>query len=168
VQLLWIKQLKREDPMKVGHKMKKPEKLNLVPILDSVFIFIFFLLMSAQFVDVYEIGSSLPMTKDAPEQKEKKDPLNLTLEVTKEQVVVKTGLRSPASRTFAATDKAKIREYLRELKAKHPGENTMILRSEPRLPFQNLVAVIDTTQGERGTKEKLFEQIVFDNNGVRK
>jgi hypothetical protein len=45
--------------MKVGHKIKKPEKLNLVPILDSVFIFIFFLLMSAQFVDVYEIGSSV-------------------------------------------------------------------------------------------------------------
>ena len=58
--------------MKVGRKLKKPEKLNLVPILDSVFIFIFFLLMSAQFVDVFEIGSSLPMTKEAKDQKDEK------------------------------------------------------------------------------------------------
>ena len=33
-----------------SRRKKRPEeKLNLVPIMDSVFIFIFFLLMSAQF-----------------------------------------------------------------------------------------------------------------------
>lgn len=154
--------------MKVGRKLKKPEKLNLVPILDSVFIFIFFLLMSAQFVDVYEIGSSLPMTKDAPADKEDKDPLNLTLEITKEQVVVKTGLRSPRSRTFASTQTKEMKEYLVELKRLNPKENTMILKTDPKVPFQNLVTVIDNTQMEKDSKEKLFEQIVFDNSGVNK
>lgn len=153
--------------MKVGRKLKKPEKLNLVPILDSVFIFIFFLLMSAQFVDVYEIGSSLPMTREAKDQKEEKDPLNLTLEITKEQVVVKTGLRSPVSRTFASTQKKEMKDYLVELKRKHPKENTMILKTNPKVPFQNLVAVIDSTQMSKDSKEKLFEQIVFDNTGVK-
>jgi biopolymer transport protein ExbD len=39
-----------------SRKRKKPEeKLNLVPIMDSVFIFIFFLLMSASFLKIYEI-----------------------------------------------------------------------------------------------------------------
>ena len=34
---------------------KEPEKrLNLIPILDSVFIFIFFLLMSANFIKIFE------------------------------------------------------------------------------------------------------------------
>ncbi len=153
--------------MKVGRKLKKPEKLNLVPILDSVFIFIFFLLMSAQFVDVYEIGSSLPMTRESKDQKEEKDPLNLTLEITKEQVVVKTGLRSPISRTFASTQKKEMKDYLVELKRKHPKENTMILKTNPKVPFQNLVAVIDSTQMSKDSKEKLFEQIVFDNTGVK-
>lgn len=153
--------------MKVGRKIKKPEKLNLVPILDSVFIFIFFLLMSAQFVDVYEVGSSLPMTKEAPEEKQDKDPLNLTLEVSKEQIVVKTGLRNPRSRTFASTQKVEMKTYLKELKASHPKENTMILRADPKVSFQNLITVIDSTQMEKDSKEKLFEQIVFDNNGVK-
>lgn len=154
--------------MKVGHKIKKPEKLNLVPILDSVFIFIFFLLMSAQFVDVYEIGSSVPMTKEAKDEKQEKDPLNLTLEVTKSQIVVKTGLRNPRSRTFASEQKNEMKEYLTELKRLNPKENTMNLRADPKISFQNLVTVIDSTQNTKDSKkEKLFEQIVFDNNGVK-
>lgn len=153
--------------MKMGRKLKKIEKLNLVPILDSVFIFIFFLLMSAQFVDVYEIGSSVPMTKEAKQENQEKDPLNLTLEVTKSQIVVKTGLRSPRSRTFASEQKKEIREYLTELKRQNPKENTMILRADPKISFQNLVTVIDSTQSAPDDKAKLFEQIVFDNNGVK-
>lgn len=154
--------------MRTGHKLKKIEKLNLVPILDSVFIFIFFLLMSAQFVDVYEIGSSVPMTKEVKEEKQEKDPLNLTLEVTKTQIVVKTGLRSIRSRTFASEQKNEIKEYLTELKRQHPKENTMILKADPKISFQNLVSVIDSTQNhDAGKDKKLFDQIVFDNNGVR-
>jgi biopolymer transport protein ExbD len=153
--------------MKVGRKLKKPEKLNLVPILDSVFIFIFFLLMSAQFVDVYEIGSSVPMTKEVKEQKDKKDPLNLTLEISKEKVVVKTGLKSLQTRTFASTEAKEMKDYLIQLKKKNPDENTMILKADPRVSFQNLVTVIDNTQMSKESKEKLFEQIVFDNSGVK-
>jgi biopolymer transport protein ExbD len=153
--------------MKVGRKLKKIEKLNLVPILDAVFIFIFFLLMSAQFVDVYEIGSSLPMTKESTEKKDDKDPLNLTLEITKESVIVKTGLKEKRSRSFASTQKDELKAYLTELKRQNPKENTMILKTDPKVPFQNLVSVIDNTQTPKDSKDKLFEQIVFDNSGVK-
>ena len=154
--------------MNTGRKIKKPEKLNLVPILDSVFIFIFFLLMSAQFIDVFEIGSSLPMMKESKEDKKEKDPLNLTLEITKTQIIVKTGLKNQRSRTFASEQKVEIKQYLTELKKRHPDENTMILKADPKVPFQQLVSVIDSTQGRKEKQEpKLFEQIVFDNNGVQ-
>jgi biopolymer transport protein ExbD len=152
--------------MKHVKKLKKPEKLNLVPILDSVFIFIFFLLMSAQFVDVYEIGSSLPMTKSVPDKQEEKDPLNLTMEVNKERVVVKTGLRNPVSRSFASTEHDAMKDYLASLKKKHPKENTMIVKADPKISFQYLVTFIDSTQKSRDN-QKLFEQIVFDNAGVK-
>ncbi|HXH30095.1 MAG TPA: biopolymer transporter ExbD [Bacteriovoracaceae bacterium] len=153
--------------MKVGRKLKKPEKLNLVPILDSVFIFIFFLLMSAQFVDVYEIGSSVPMLKESKDKPDEKDPLNLTLQVDKDKkIVVTTGLKSPRSRTFASTQYPELKTYLRELKEKNPKENTMILRADPKVPFQALITVIDNTQENKDSKKKLFEQIVFDNQGV--
>lgn len=154
--------------MKQKYKMKKPEKLNLVPILDSVFIFIFFLLMSAQFVEVYEIGSAVPMTKEAKDEKIEKDPLNLTVEVTKDQIIVKTGLRQPQSRSFASTAESDVKEYLTKLKAQYPKENTMVLKADPKISFQRLVTVIDTTQTGTDKKSKLFEQIVFDNQGVGK
>ena len=154
--------------MKVGYKMKKPEKLNLVPILDSVFIFIFFLLMSAQFVEVYEIGSSLPMMKESKNEEKEKDPLNLTIEVTKSEIVIKTGLRSQRSRTFASLQREEIRTYLQELKRQYPKEQTMILRADPKISFQNLITVIDGTQKGPDGRSELFPQIVFDNNGVRK
>lgn len=154
--------------MKTGRKLKKIEKLNLVPILDSVFIFIFFLLMSAQFVDVYEIGSSLPMVQEIEDKKEQKDPLMLTLEVSKDQVVVKTGLRNVRSRSFASTDGEELTNYLRDLKKANPKEDTMIVRADPKLSFQYLISFIDNTQGDREKKEKIFEQIVFDNAGVGK
>ncbi len=153
--------------MKTGRKIKKIEKLNLVPILDSVFIFIFFLLMSAQFVDVYEIGSSLPMTQEIEDKKDK-DPLNLTLEVSKDEVVVKTGIKNPRSRSFASTQAPELTNYLRELKATNPKENTMIVKADPKISFQALITFIDNTQGDRLKKEKIFEQIVFDNSGVSK
>ena len=152
--------------MKQQYKIKRPEKLNLVPILDSVFIFIFFLLMSAQFVDVYEIGSSIPMTQEIPEKLEK-DPFNLTVEVTKEKMTVSTGTRNPVSRSFASTEKESLREHITQLKQSHPKENTMIVKADPKVPFQTLITVIDYTRAPAG-KETLFEQIVFDNQRLEK
>ena len=67
--------------MRVRTKKKVP-KLNLIPILDAVFIFIFFLLMSAQFVEIYEIGSDAPTVKNVTKNN-KEDPLNLTVDVFK-------------------------------------------------------------------------------------
>ena len=54
-----------------------------------------------------------------------------------------------------------------ELKRQNPKENTMILKADPKVSFQNLVTVIDNTQMTKDSKEKLFEQIVFDNSGVK-
>ncbi|HLT22810.1 MAG TPA: biopolymer transporter ExbD [Bacteriovoracaceae bacterium] len=143
--------------------MKKPEKINLVPILDAVFIFIFFLLMSAQFVDVYEIGSKLPMTKEA-DRDENKEPLNLTVEVKKDEIIIKTGLRTVKTKKFSWEDEALINSYLVDLKNKHQDENTVIVRADKKVSFQDLVKAIDLTQSEN---EKLFEQIVFDNQGAK-
>lgn len=147
--------------MKSGRKLKKPEKLNLVPILDSVFIFIFFLLMSAQFLDVYEIGSSVPMTKEIPETSDK-DPLNLTVRITKERIEFKAGTKSPVTKEFGIEEREKMLDFLTELKRKHPSESTMIVKADPKIPFQTVIKVIDQTRAPASSKDKLFEQVVMD------
>lgn len=151
--------------MKTGRKIKRPEKLNLVPILDSVFIFIFFLLMSAQFVDVYEIGSSVPMTQELPDNTQK-DPLNLTLEISPTEIVMKYGTKNPTSRKFSMNNKEELRTEILALKGRFPKETTVIVKSAPKVNFQAVVTVIDHTRAPAGSNEKYFEQIVFDNQGV--
>ncbi len=146
--------------------MKKPEKLNLVPILDSVFIFIFFLLMSAQFVEVYEIGSSLPMVKNVEEEKKQKDPLNLTVEVSNQKIIVKTGLKTPKSLEFKSNQLDEVRSHLSKLKGMNPEENTIILKVDSSISFQKLISFIDVTQKDKSGKIKLFEKIVFQNEGA--
>jgi biopolymer transport protein ExbD len=150
--------------MKRVRRLKKPEKLNLVPILDSVFIFIFFLLMSAQFIDVYEIGTSVPMTVEMTE-KDEKDPLNLTMVISEEKLVIESGLRNPVRREFSLSSPGELRTYLREIKGRHPAEETLIVKSDPKIPFQTVVKALDASRSER-KEEKLFEKVIFDGKGA--
>lgn len=152
--------------MRARHEMKKPERINLVPIMDAVFIFIFFLLMSAQFVNVYEIGSSVPMVREVREDKIKKDPLNLVLEIFPDQVVVKTGKNGNKVGTFSDNDWPKLRALMTDLKTKNPDEKVAMLRPQGKVPFHRLVKVIDHAKGNPQTKSKMFEEIVFDGKGA--
>ena len=49
--------------MKEKIKNKEIERLNLIPILDAIFIFIFFLLLSTEFVHLGEIAIKLDQLK---------------------------------------------------------------------------------------------------------
>ncbi len=150
--------------MRSRHQMKKPEKINLVPIMDAVFIFIFFLLMSAQFINVYEIGSSVPMVREVREDKIKKDPLNLVLEIYPTEVVVKTGKNGNRLGAYGENDWPKLRRDLASLKQKHPDERVAMLRPQGKVPFHRLVKVIDHAKENKDSK--MFEEIVFDGKGA--
>ncbi|MGB0453503.1 MAG: ExbD/TolR family protein [Bacteriovoracaceae bacterium] len=170
--------------MRMKRSMKKIEKLNLIPILDAVFIFIFFLLMSAQFLEVYEIGSDAPAVKMVEkDNKDKKDPLNLTLEISKKEIKVLTGLnsRTVASVAFSkdanSYDLDKLKKVLVDIKVKNSEEESIILRPKANVPYKSIVKIMDTArklersetelviENKNGTKvktRKLFEQIVFE------
>ncbi len=150
--------------MRQRHEMKKTEKINLVPIMDAVFIFIFFLLMSAQFVNVYEIGSSVPMVKEMPEDKIKKDPLKLVLEIHATSVVVRQGTSARQVGVFNDSEWEKLRQMLASLKARHPDERVAMLRPQGQIPFHRLVKVIDHVKEHK--QSKMFDEIVFDGKGA--
>lgn len=152
--------------MRQRHEMKKVEKLNLIPIMDAVFIFIFFLLMSAQFVKVHEIGSSVPMVREVKEDKIDKDPLKLVLEVHADQVIVRKGKDGVEAGKFNDEQWAQLRVFLKGLKEKHPNEKIAQLRPQGKVKFDRLIKVIDHVKEEPSTKTKLFEEIVFDGRGA--
>ena len=72
-------------------KVKKEMRINLIPILDAVFIFIFFLLTSYKAVHLREIGTDRPITKEGSESKD--DPWSLKLAIKKNKILIKMGTK---------------------------------------------------------------------------
>ena len=157
-------------------------KLNLIPILDAIFIIIFFLLMSAQFVKFHEIASDAPNIKLVEEkQKNPIEPLNLTLEIGVRSIVIKT----KAQRIVVKKLPLKNSEYdleglLKEiivLKRDHIHENAVILKPERSIFYKKIVKIIDTLRelpkdepaiegtdknGKFVRTRKLFDQVIFE------
>ena len=124
--------------MRKIQRKKTIEKLNIIPILDAVFIFIFFLLMSAQFLEIYEIGSDAPSVKTAETMKDKKPPLNLTLDISKQGITIKTGLDGNVFKTITMTsegnyDLVKLKQALVDIKKNNIEEIKKIYFSRKRI-----------------------------------
>lgn len=160
-------------------KKKKMTKLNLIPILDSVFIFIFFLLMSAQFLEIYEIGSDAPSVKTTESIQDQKPPLNLTLEVFSDKIIVKTGLDEKTYQTIKNIgedhDLLKLNKVLSELKKENIDESSIIFRPQENVAYKKLIKIMDSARSIEGNKiievtqngktiktTTLFDQVIFE------
>lgn|SRR5690606_14702552 len=158
-------------------KSKQIEKINLTPIMDTIFIFIFFLLMSSQFIDINQIGTDAPIVSEINPEKDPKKPLNLTLVVSENQVVVKTGLDEKVEGNYTFEQFEELNEKLLELKQNNPTEKTAILKPDSKVKYQDIVKVIDiakevqkdnvlvtsiSSSGVETKSNKLFDQIVFE------
>ena len=160
----------------MGRKLKKPQKLNLIPILDAIFIFIFFLLMSAQFIDIFEINSDAPITStSSPDNK--KPPLNLTIVLKGSKITVKTGLDENTYKTYKVTELKELNKGLIELKKLHPKEDSAIIKPYKNFKYEKIIKVIDHTReiaasqtyitavddkNRKYPTKKLFEKIIFE------
>ena len=160
-------------------KTKKMDKLNVIPILDAVFIFIFFLLMSAQFLKVYEIGSDAPAVTTLDSKKDKRPPLNLILDISKDKIEIKTGLNENTLKIIPTVqrefDHKTLTEVLIDLKKKNMDEKSIIFRPKRKVPYKKLVKIMDTVRnlemgkvtgrnknGKLIETTTLFDQIIFE------
>lgn len=141
----------------------KPIKLNLIPILDTVFIFIFFLLISADFYKLHEISSDIPIISDSKPKKEDKKPLALTITITKSGFQIHTGIPSRLIKTVGKTaqgdyDYETLKSYLISLKKRNLNEDTVILEPITNLNYEELVKVMDTVRMLRSTDEAIYKK----------
>ena len=152
-------------------------KLNLIPILDAIFIFIFFLLMSAQFIDIYEINSDAPIAASSENIKKQDEPLNLTLVLKKDKVTITKGLNNVTHKSFSLEEMDKFNEALISLKNQYPKETSAILKPSKSFPYHKIVKVIDYTReirkanvlvthiddkNQKTHTNRLFDQIIFE------
>lgn len=146
-----------------SRKRKKPdEKLNLVPIMDSIFIFIFFLLMSASFLKIYEIGSDVPIISDAEPPKDKKEPLALTLTVETNQLILSKGVPSQVIQKLSRQGDGQfnldeLHGILVNLKKQHVDEDTIIFEPTGDLTYEEIVKIMDAVRMLNKTDEAIFK-----------
>lgn len=160
---------------------KEIPKLNLIPILDAVFIFIFFLLMSAQFVEIYEIGSDAPAIATIDTEKSDEKPLNLTLKISDSEIEVKTGVEGVTKSTITKLgeefDFKKLKKVLIDIKLANIDERSIILSPNKGVNYKEIVRIMDSVTGvgdevpalsaksKKGKVVKtktLFDQIIFE------
>jgi biopolymer transport protein ExbD len=162
-------------------KLKPIPPLNLVPIMDAVFIFIFFLLLSAQFVDIKEINSDAPSVAMVKDNQLKKEPLNLTLEIKETEIIIKTGLSGNPYKKVAKVDGKnnleQLRQILIDLKKNNIGEVTANIKPDAKVVYEDVISVLDVVRSlpsghapivgrnDKGVlieTNMLFEEIVFE------
>jgi biopolymer transport protein ExbD len=144
-------------------KVKTEEKLNLVPIMDSVFIFIFFLLMSASFLKIYEIGSPIPIVSDSEPPKEEKKPLALTLTIETNEIKISSGIPSQLIKSFSRLesgefDLEELHKTLIEIKKRNLEEDSIIFEPVGELTYEEIVKVMDSVRSLNNTDEAIFKK----------
>lgn len=139
-------------------KLPRPD---LVPIMDSVFIFIFFLLMSASFIKIFEIPSDVPFFSEVTPPENKEKPLALTIRVTDEDIQILTGLPSSLLKSIRKLnqqdyDLNTLHDSLLDLKKRYPKETMAILEPETDLPYETIVQIMDEIRLLRRTDPELY------------
>lgn len=142
---------------------KEVQRPNLIPILDAVFIFIFFLLMSANFIKIYEIQSDVPIINPGQPPKNDKPPLALTLRILQDQIVVYTGVPSSVRHRVSKNadglyDLEALRNYLITVKQGNLDERTIILEPLIDITYEEVVNIMDSVRLLRRTDPALFKK----------
>lgn len=154
----------------------KPERVNLVPVMDAVFIFIFFLLFSSQFIKIFEIETEAPIVSEVPNnQKLEKDPLNLKVIVESDKsITLKRGIDEIVVGKYNVDNKedvVKVKTKLLQYRKSFPKEDYLTISPLPSIAYEEIVKVIDLVQTlpdkELGLEvapgmKKIYKQIVLE------
>jgi biopolymer transport protein ExbD len=147
-----------------ARRRRKPEeKLNLTPIMDAVFIIIFFLLSSVNFVKIMEIGSDVPIISDSEPLPEDKNPLALQVIVRENEIELQRGINPQQVATFQRTgegqyDLAGLHEKLVQLKREKSTEESIIITPDWDIAYEELVKIMDSVRLLEKTDEAIFKK----------
>ena len=155
-------------------KIKKGQgmaRLNLIPILDAIFIFIFFLLMSAEFVQLVEISINKTSVRN---DLNKKEGLSLNLFLGENDVVIETEKNGKKERNKikGLVGENKFEEVYKkiiEIKRKNIQERKVTIIPNRKVKYEKIIRIMEVVrtikkedQEKMGLKKShLFDQFNF-------
>lgn len=167
-----------------ARRRKKPAvKLNLIPVMDIIIIFIFFILMSGTFLKINEVGSDVPLISDIAPVEDVSDTMALTLAIKSNEMILSKGVPSTMIQKFQRQadglfNYEELHTVLVGIKKDNVKENSIIFEPVDDLTYEEIVKIMDTVRklnntdeaiyhtNKEGVDEKLkvlFSKIIFSN-----
>jgi len=162
----------------LGSRRKRPEpdvEINMVPIMNMFLVLIPFLLMSASFLHLKAIDTSVPVRAETATSKDdsKESEIAVTAVVKLTYTAVRLSVTSNelSEEQLNALDRkiewtkdsenkmlAEISEFLNDIKNEYPKSNTLILSPADNVVYEDIVNVMDIAR-KRG-ETTLFPIVV--------
>ena len=138
-----------------------PGKPNLTPLLDAIFIFIFFLLFSSDLKQIFEIPIDVPIISESDNNDSDEEPLGLTLQLKKSSLTLLAGaplkiIKEIENKEENIYDLEKLHKTLISIKKKHKKEKTIIIDPIFNLEYEKLIKVLDNIRYFRNTDESIY------------
>lgn len=147
-------------------------RVNVIPILDALFILIFFLLTNSKMADFFQLSVAKPVIKNL--QSSNVDKLKgkfFKVRMTSTTLQITEGVQEKVLNSYPWTTDGlmQLSARLEKLKQKFPEEISLVLKSEKNLPYKQIIKVIDMAQRKiKYTKDAkefigpIFAQVAFE------
>lgn len=129
-----------------GGKKAVDFQLNLIPFIDLLSVLISFLLMTSVWTQTARIevrqSPNLP-SDEPPEQEEEKLNLTVIIKGSGYTVQKKSAVVKEIEKQGEDYDTETLSEVLKQVVAEHPSNNEITVTSEDKVPYQELISVMD-------------------------
>jgi biopolymer transport protein ExbD len=134
---------------------QKPAELLLVPMIDIFTVLVTFLLMTAVFSRITILQLDLPSAAAGPDSEPK---FRLEVIVRQDGLELTDGTQSLSQipRLDGRYDLQTLSQQALEIKHEHPDADDASVLSEPKIPYDDVIQVMDAI---RGKQEKMFTKI---------
>jgi biopolymer transport protein TolR len=131
-----------------GGKKNVDFQLNLIPMIDLLSVLISFLLMTAVWTQVSRIDvkqqPNLPSDEPTPPPEEEKINLTILIKASGYTVTKKGTFVKEIEKKGEDYDSKALNEVLKAVVAEHPDNHDVTVTSEDKVPYQELITVMDT------------------------
>jgi biopolymer transport protein TolR len=131
-----------------GGKKTVDFQLNLIPMIDLLSVLISFLLMTAVWTQVARIDvkqqPNLPTDEPTPPPEEEKINLTILIKASGYTVTKKGTVVKEIEKKGEDYDSKALNEVLKAVVAEHPDNHDVTVTSEDKVPYQELITVMDT------------------------
>ena len=152
--------LMRNMPVRRTHKAAE---LLLVPMIDIFTVLVTFLLMTAVFSRITILQLDLPSSASGPAS-EPKFRLEVIIRENGLQLTNGNALISQIPKVNGEYDLKALSEQALSLKQEHPDVNDASVLSEPKIPYDDVIQVMDAIRSaevSKGTRVQLYTNVAI-------